>query len=160
MNPSDFNISPEDPAYAILLGSPLTEKQRSVLNASLLIHATVDPSIQGAYERRPIDVDSDEEEEGERQGQTTGQARTEAQEQAASGILPNTRRAELRDGLLSEQELRAMARFAWLGMSMRVHVLTGVPDRRQWHLCKALTTKAYRSSHKRASLRFSGEWTG
>jgi hypothetical protein len=73
---------------------------------------------------------------------------------------PNTRRAELRDGLLSEQELRAMARFAWLSMSMRVHVLTGVPDRHQWHLCKARTMKAYHSSHKRASLRSSGEWTG
>jgi len=128
MNSSDFNISPEDPAYAILLGSPLTEKQRSVLNASLVIHATVDPSIQRAHEKRPIDIDSDEEEEeGERQGQTAGQAQTEAQEEAASGVLPNTRRAELRDGLLSEQELRAMARFACI--PMRVHGLTGVPDR-------------------------------
>jgi len=108
MNSSDFNISPDDPAYAILLGSPLTEEQRSVLNTSLVIHATVDPSIQRAHEKRPIDVDSDEEEEGE--GQTTGQTQTEAQEQSASALPPNTRRAELRDGLLSEQELRAMAR--------------------------------------------------
>jgi RNA exonuclease NGL2 len=128
MKSSDFNISPDDPAYAILLGSPLTEGQRSVLNASLVIHATVDPSIERVYEKRPIDIDSDEEEEGDGQAQTTGQAQTEAQKQSASGLFPNTRRAELRDGLLSEQELRAMARFAYLGTSMRVHDLTGVSD--------------------------------
>ena len=160
MNSSDFNISPDDPAYAILLGSPLTEKQLSVLNASLVVHATVDPSIQRAYEKRPIDVDSDEEEEGGGQAQTTGQAQTEAQEQGASDLPPNTRRAELRDGLLSEQELRAIARSACLGVSMGVHDLTGVSDRHQWFLCKAHTTKACRSSHKSVSLPFSGESTG
>ena len=160
MNPPDFNVSPEDPAYAILLGSPLTEKQVSVLNASLVIHATVDPSIQGVYEKRPIDIDSDEEEEGEGQAQTTGQAQTEAQQQAASGLLPNTRRAELRDGLLSEQELRAMVRLASLGTPMHVHDLTGISDRHQWLLCKARTTKACRSSHKRASSHFNGGSTG
>ena len=160
MNPSDFNISPEDPAYAILHGSPLTEKQLSVLNASLVIHATVDPSIQRIHEKRPIDIDSDEEEEGEGEGQTTGQAQTEAQQQAASGLLPNTRRADVRDGLLSEHELRAMVRLVSLGMSMRVQDLTGVSDRRQWILYKARTMKACRGSHKRLSLLFNGESTG
>lgn len=160
MKPSDFNISPEDPAYAILHGSPLTEKQLSVLNASLVIHATVDPSIQGIYEKRPIDIDSDEEEEGEGEGETTGQAQTEAQQQAASGLLPNTRHAEVRDGLLSEQELRAMVRSVSPGMSTHVDDLTGVSDRCQWLLCKARTTKACRSSHKRVSLLFNGESTG
>ena len=89
------------------MGDPLTEEQRSVLDASLVIHATVDPSIHTAYEKRPIDVDSEEEEEGEAQ---TQQAQTDAQKEAASGIRPNTRRAEPRDGLLSEQELREIAR--------------------------------------------------
>ena len=111
---SDFNISPEDPAYAILVGDPLTEEQQSVLNASLVIHTTVDPSIKVTYEKRPIDVDSDEEEESEAQAQAAGQAQTEAQKQAASGIWPNTRRAEPRDGLLSEQELRGTARSVYL----------------------------------------------
>jgi len=111
----DFNICPDDPAYAILVGDQWTEKQRSILNASLVVHATVDPSIQRTHEKRPIDVDSEEEsEEGETQGQATGQTQTGGQEQAASTTMPNTRPAEPRDGLLSEQELRAIARSVYL----------------------------------------------
>lgn len=87
-----------------------------MLEASLVIHASVDPSILRAHEKRPIDVESDEEAEAEEEAEEESDAQGQGQEQtaaaAAVSVPPNTRRAEQRDGLLSEDELRAMAMIA------------------------------------------------
>ncbi|KAI0673529.1 Endonuclease/exonuclease/phosphatase [Trametes maxima] len=84
----DFNFGPDDPAYALLMGDPLLPNQQKRLDASYVVHATIDPTVstQGAPPT--------EEEEG---GETD-----------PDRIIVNARPAQPSDGLLSQDELQAL----------------------------------------------------
>ncbi|KAG1885814.1 endonuclease exonuclease phosphatase [Suillus subluteus] len=41
----DFNFTPDDPAYSLLVGDPLTEAQSQRLHMSRVIHITIDPTV-------------------------------------------------------------------------------------------------------------------
>lgn len=41
----DFNFSPEDPAYSLLVGDPILPTQEALLAFSRVLHFTIDPSV-------------------------------------------------------------------------------------------------------------------
>ncbi|KAL1737944.1 Endonuclease/exonuclease/phosphatase, partial [Schizophyllum fasciatum] len=41
----DFNFQPDDPAYSLLVGDPVLPAQAETLQASMVVHRTVDPSV-------------------------------------------------------------------------------------------------------------------
>ncbi|CDO73215.1 hypothetical protein BN946_scf185007.g270 [Trametes cinnabarina] len=89
----DFNFGPDDPAYALLMGEPLLPEQKKRLEASYVVHATIDPTVavDGAAPA--------EEEEG-----------AEAGENDPDRIIVNARPAQPSDGLLSDAELQELFR--------------------------------------------------
>ena len=90
----DFNFPPDDPAYSLLVGDPLLPAQKARLEASRVVHATIDPSItvDGASK-------ADEEEEGAESG-----------ENDPDRIIVNARPAQPSDGLLTDGELAQLYR--------------------------------------------------
>ncbi|KAI0715160.1 Endonuclease/exonuclease/phosphatase [Earliella scabrosa] len=90
----DFNFPPDDPAYSLLVGDPLLPAQKARLEASRVVHATIDPSItvDGASK-------ADEEEEGAESG-----------ENDPDRIIVNARAAQPSDGLLTDGELAQLYR--------------------------------------------------
>ena len=87
---SDFNFTPTDPAYSFLVGNKLTTQQLKVIEASRVIHSSIDPSIPltPAVSR------------GDEEGNTA--------ENDPDRILTNTRTAKIEDGLLSDEELHSL----------------------------------------------------
>ncbi|EIN14201.1 Endonuclease/exonuclease/phosphatase [Punctularia strigosozonata HHB-11173 SS5] len=89
----DFNFSPDDPAYSLLVGDAVLPAQEARLEASRVVHVSVDPSV-------PI---------------TSSQAIPEDDEGAATAekdpdkIIVNARVAVSGDGLLSTPELAKFA---------------------------------------------------
>ncbi|KAI6047557.1 endonuclease exonuclease phosphatase [Pisolithus marmoratus] len=41
----DFNFSPEDPAYSLLVGDPLSTEQKHRLDISRVVHVSIDPTV-------------------------------------------------------------------------------------------------------------------
>jgi len=82
----DFNFAPNDPAYSLLTGEPLSDKQLRSIQASRVVHVSVDPSV-------PKTQPKAEEEEGEGGGGDPDR------------VINNSRPATADDHLLSDEEL-------------------------------------------------------
>ncbi|KAI6133140.1 Endonuclease/exonuclease/phosphatase [Pisolithus croceorrhizus] len=80
---ADFNFSPEDPAYSLLVGDPLSAEQKHSLDVSRVVHVSIDSSVP-----KSSTTDGEEGEEGD-----------------PDRIIRDSRVAEVSDGLLSDSEL-------------------------------------------------------
>lgn len=85
----DFNFTPDDPAYSLLVGDSLTEAQSQRLHMSHVIHMTIDPTIVPTAKKA-------DDEEGD--GSETDPDR----------VINNSRVATSSDGLLSDLELTSL----------------------------------------------------
>lgn len=81
---ADFNFSPEDPGYSLLVGDELTPDQENRLQNSRVVHVSVDPTV------------------------TTTPSAAGADDEGAADpdhVITNARPAGAADGLLSTSEL-------------------------------------------------------
>ncbi|KAG2118430.1 Endonuclease/exonuclease/phosphatase [Suillus clintonianus] len=85
----DFNFAPDDPAYSLLIGDPLTEAQSHRLHTSRVIHTTIDPTV-------PPTTKKADDEEGD------------GSEADPDRVINNSRVATSSDGLLSDLELTSL----------------------------------------------------
>ena len=85
----DFNFAPDDPAYSLLVGSPLSAAQSSRLQLSRVIHISIDPTV-------PPTAKKADDEEGD------------GSEADPDRVINNSRAATSSDGLLSDLELTAL----------------------------------------------------
>lgn len=85
----DFNFTPDDPAYSLLVGDSLTEAQSQCLHMSRVIHITIDPTIVSTAKKA-----DDEEGDGS--------------EADPDRVINNSRVATSSDGLLSDLELTSL----------------------------------------------------
>ena len=85
--PPDFNFSPEEPGYALLVGDMLTPAQEELLKKSRVVHVSVDPTVPLT---NPA-VANDDEDGG-----------TQAD---PDRVITNAREASPADGLLNSSEL-------------------------------------------------------
>ncbi|KAL0580365.1 RNA exonuclease ngl2 [Marasmius crinis-equi] len=85
----DFNFTPDDSAYSFAVGDSLLPVQKELLDASYVVHTTIDPS--------QTDGPSPKEDEGD-----------EADAADPDKVIVNARPATSEDGLLSSQELEAL----------------------------------------------------
>ncbi|KAJ7487688.1 Endonuclease/exonuclease/phosphatase [Mycena galericulata] len=84
----DFNFSPDDPGYSLLVGDPdalKSENQRDRLEFSRVVHTSIDPSVS-LTTTSPLADDESEAVDPDR-------------------VITNARRAVPADGLLSDEEL-------------------------------------------------------
>ncbi|KAJ7631000.1 Endonuclease/exonuclease/phosphatase [Roridomyces roridus] len=81
----DFNFSPDDPAYSLLVGEQLNAEQRERLDFSRVVHVSIDPSVPPTT-AAPLADDESEAVDPDR-------------------VITNARRAVPADGLLSDDEL-------------------------------------------------------
>ncbi|KAH8120388.1 Endonuclease/exonuclease/phosphatase [Phellopilus nigrolimitatus] len=86
----DFNFNPSDAAYSLLVGDPLTPQQAADIEASRVVHVSIDPSIPVAGPKQAAD---DDEESGEVE-----------QKNDTGPIIKNARQAGDGDGLLAPWE--------------------------------------------------------
>lgn len=93
LHPPDFNFGPDDPAYSLLVGDQLLPAQKTRLQNSRVVHATIDPSVPTSS------AATAEEEEGAELG-----------ENDPDRIIVNARAAQPSDGLLSDTELERLYR--------------------------------------------------
>ncbi|KAF7320400.1 Endo/exonuclease/phosphatase domain-containing protein [Mycena kentingensis (nom. inval.)] len=84
----DFNFSPDDPAYALLVGDSLTDGHKERLEASRVVHVSIDPT---AVPVTASSIKEDEDQAGD-----------------PDRVITNARRATIEDGLLSDDELVAL----------------------------------------------------
>lgn len=85
----DFNFTPSDPAYALIVGDPLLSEQVACIEASRVVHVSVDPTVSEA--NKLVSSDNDEEEGVD-----------------PDRVITNARMATEADGLLSVAELRSL----------------------------------------------------
>lgn len=84
----DFNFTPEDPGYSLLVGDPITSSQEGLLSLSHVVHASIDPD--GVPTTEPKEIKNEED---------------DGAEQDPDRIIVNARAATPSDGLLSTEEL-------------------------------------------------------
>jgi RNA exonuclease NGL2 len=84
----DFNLTPEDPGYSLLVGDPITSSQEELLDLSRVVHASIDPDGVPVAE---LKKSKNEEDDGS--------------EHDPDRIIVNARMAIPSDGLLSTKEL-------------------------------------------------------
>jgi len=89
----DFNLTPEDPGYSLLVGDPITSPQEELLALSRVVHSSIDPDGAPVAESKEA---KNEEEDGA--------------EQDPDRTIVNARTATPADGLLSTEELAGMVR--------------------------------------------------
>jgi RNA exonuclease NGL2 len=87
--PTDFNFSPAEPGYALLVGDTLTPAQEELLERSRVVHVSVDPSVPLSD---PAGTNDDDEGGG---GDGADPDR----------VITNARKPSPADGLLSSFEL-------------------------------------------------------
>lgn len=85
--PPDFNISPEEPGYTLLVGDMLTPAQEELLERSRVVHVSVDPTVPLT---NPAAANDDED----------GSAEADPDR-----VITNAREASPADGLLNSSEL-------------------------------------------------------
>ncbi|KAI9572884.1 Endonuclease/exonuclease/phosphatase [Boletus coccyginus] len=87
----DFNFPPDDPAYSLLVGEPLSLQQQERLQVSRVVHVSIDPTVP-----TPIAREADE----------------GGGEEAADPdmVIRNSRNSKPSDGLLSDTELSTLVR--------------------------------------------------
>ena len=93
MKVPDFNFTPEDPGYSLLVGDAILPPQEELLTLSRVVHASIDPDGVPATESKEA---KNEEDDGS--------------EQDPDRIIVNARAATPSDGLLSTEELVEMVR--------------------------------------------------
>ncbi|KAJ6575204.1 Endonuclease/exonuclease/phosphatase [Mycena capillaripes] len=81
----DFNFSPDDPGYSLLVGSQLTAEQCDRLKISRVVHVSIDPTVSKTVTAAPADDES-------------GAVDPDR-------VITNARPAVSTDGLLSDSEL-------------------------------------------------------
>lgn len=87
----DFNFTPEDPGYSLLVGDPITPSQEELLALSRVVHVSIDPD--GIPATAPKESTNEED---------------DGAEQDSDRIIVNARMAMPADGLLSTEELVEM----------------------------------------------------
>ncbi|KAH9837132.1 Endonuclease/exonuclease/phosphatase [Rhodofomes roseus] len=92
----DFNFPPDDAAYSLLTGDPLSPEQEARLAASRVVHKSIDPNVPVAPEAATEGAEEDE-----------GAAATESD---PDKVITNARPALPADGLLTDAELADMLR--------------------------------------------------
>jgi hypothetical protein len=85
--PPDFNFSPEEPGYTLLVGDMLTPAQEELLERSRVVHVSVDPTVPLT---NPAAANDDED----------GSAEADPDR-----VITNAREASPADGLLNSSEL-------------------------------------------------------
>ncbi|KAJ3737134.1 Endonuclease/exonuclease/phosphatase [Lentinula guzmanii] len=95
----DFNFTPDDPIYSLVVGDPLLPMQEERLQPSYVVHSTIDPTVAAGT----IEVSKDENEEAEGAD--------------PDKVITNARAAQPADGLLSLPELKEI--FANLGPPLK-----------------------------------------
>lgn len=83
----DFNFTPTDAAYSLLVGDPLLPEQSATLEFSRVVHRSIDPSVPATAPK--ADDQDDEDADPDR-------------------VITNARAATSDDGLLSDAELCAL----------------------------------------------------
>lgn len=89
----DFNFTPEDPGYSLLVGDPIIPPQEELLILSRVVHTSIDPD--GVPDANPKESKNEEE---------------DGAEEDKDRIIVNARPATPADGLLSTEELLEMVR--------------------------------------------------
>ncbi|KAG9314440.1 Endonuclease/exonuclease/phosphatase [Chiua virens] len=87
----DFNFPPDDPAYALLTGQPLSLEQRERLRISRVVHVSIDSTVSISVAKEADEGGGDEQPDPDR-------------------VIRNSRNAEPSDGLLSDTELSSLVR--------------------------------------------------
>ncbi|KAF8140173.1 endonuclease exonuclease phosphatase [Boletus edulis] len=85
----DFNFPPDDPAYSLLIGEPLSLKQQEKLQVSRVVHVSIDPTV-------PTSIKKEVDEGGAAED--------------PDKVIRNSRDSKPSDGLLSDIELSALVR--------------------------------------------------
>jgi hypothetical protein len=85
--PPDFNFSPEEPGYALLVGDMLTSAQEELLERSRVVHVSVDPTVPLT---NPAAANDDED---------------DGAQADPDRVITNAREASPADGLLNSSEL-------------------------------------------------------
>jgi RNA exonuclease NGL2 len=94
----DFNFTPDDAAYSLLVGDSLLPAQLTNLDFSRVVHVSIDPSVPRSADK----TSSKEDDEGAAEAEV---AEAEGEETDPDRVIVNARRAALSDGLLSDNEL-------------------------------------------------------
>ncbi|ETW86966.1 hypothetical protein HETIRDRAFT_99377 [Heterobasidion irregulare TC 32-1] len=89
----DFNFSPTDPGYSLLVGAPLLPAQHDLLSQSCVVHLSVDPSVAPTTPKSTSAGADDDDEEGGAD---------------PDRVIKNARPARPSDGLLTAAELAAL----------------------------------------------------
>ncbi|KAJ6519910.1 Endonuclease/exonuclease/phosphatase [Mycena sanguinolenta] len=84
----DFNFSPDDPGYSLLVGDQLSAEQCDRLESSRVVHVSIDPTVPPTVTGAPAE-DEDSAVDPDR-------------------VITNARRAAPGDGLLSDSELASL----------------------------------------------------
>ncbi|QRV87748.1 endonuclease/exonuclease/phosphatase family protein [Ceratobasidium sp. AG-Ba] len=101
----DFNFQPDEAAYALLRGSPLTPEQYVQLDSSRVVHVSLDPTVPRTP-RTGTDADDDDEAAGSGAAVRTDIKTSEGDEEPVVPVkIKDSRQAEPKDGLLSNEEM-------------------------------------------------------
>ncbi|KLO20260.1 Endonuclease/exonuclease/phosphatase [Schizopora paradoxa] len=90
----DFNFTPTDPAYSMLVGDPVLSTRAADFTVSRVVHVSLDPSVPIADPKKAVD---DEEDGGE-----------QPEEEDPDRVIKNARPARPEDGLLEAGELEKL----------------------------------------------------
>ncbi|KAG9100295.1 hypothetical protein FRC07_010424 [Ceratobasidium sp. 392] len=101
----DFNFQPDEAAYALLRGAPLTPEQYEQLNSSRVIHVSLDPTVPRTP-RTGTDADDDDEAAGAGAAVRTDLKKGDGEDEPVVPTkIKDSRPAEAKDGLLSNEEM-------------------------------------------------------
>jgi RNA exonuclease NGL2 len=92
----DFNLTPDDIAYSLMVGETITASQRHAFEYSRVVHISIDPTMHKNYEPKPIS-----EEEAEAQVDQT-------EKKDPDRVIMHSRPCVLSDGLLDFEELKLL----------------------------------------------------
>lgn len=100
----DFNFTPTDPGYALLVGDSVLSDQAAAISASRVVHVTMDPSVPLADPKKV----ANDEEGGE-----------QPEEEDPDRVIKNARLARPEDGLLEAHELESLFTNGSAGQSLQ-----------------------------------------
>jgi RNA exonuclease NGL2 len=106
---SDFNFAPDDPAYSLLLGDTILPAQEARLQASRVVHVSVDPSVSVTSPKALSEDDEGAATVTSTNSKTHDEEGEDHEEKDPDRIITNARPAGPNDGLLSTDELTRLA---------------------------------------------------
>ncbi|KAH0838377.1 Endonuclease/exonuclease/phosphatase [Lanmaoa asiatica] len=86
---ADFNFSPDDPAYSLLAGEPLSLEQQGRLQVSRVVHVSIDPTVPASISKGADEGGGEEVADPDK-------------------VVRNSRNSKPSDGLLSDTELSSL----------------------------------------------------